>query len=80
MSMGRREFLRLGALAAASAANGLSCIEIARAAPIEVPTVDELAIRVLGGLELRSVLSSGRSERSKDLSATASPRLPAFAA
>ena len=35
------------ARAAASAAGGFSCIEIASAAPIEVPTVDRLAIRVL---------------------------------
>jgi len=48
MRMGRREFLKTSAaLAAASAANGLSCIEISSAAPIEVPTVDKLAIRVL---------------------------------
>ena len=47
MRMGRREFLKTSAaLAAASAAN-LSCIEIASAAPIEVLTVDKLAIRVL---------------------------------
>jgi len=48
MSIGRREFLKTSAaLAAASAAGGFSCIEIAGAAPIEVPTVDRLAIRVL---------------------------------
>lgn len=48
MTIGRREFLKTSAaFAAASAASGLSCIEIAGAAPIEVPTVDKLAIRVL---------------------------------
>jgi 7,8-dihydropterin-6-yl-methyl-4-(beta-D-ribofuranosyl)aminobenzene 5'-phosphate synthase len=48
MSIGRRDFLKSSAaLAAASAAGGFSCIEIASAAPIDVPTVDRLAIRVL---------------------------------
>jgi 7,8-dihydropterin-6-yl-methyl-4-(beta-D-ribofuranosyl)aminobenzene 5'-phosphate synthase len=47
-NLGRRDFLKSSAaLAAASAAGGFSCIEIASAAPIEVPTVDRLAIRVL---------------------------------
>jgi 7,8-dihydropterin-6-yl-methyl-4-(beta-D-ribofuranosyl)aminobenzene 5'-phosphate synthase len=44
----RRDFLKTSAaMAAASAAGGFGCIEIARAAPIEIPTVDRLAIRVL---------------------------------
>lgn len=44
----RRDFLKSSAvLAAASAASGFSCVEFASAAPIEVPTVDRLAIRVL---------------------------------
>ena len=44
----RREFLKASAaFAAASAAGGLSCIEIASAAPIEVPTIDRLTMRVL---------------------------------
>jgi len=48
MSIGRREFLKSSAaLAAVSAASGFSCIENAAAAPIEVPTVDGLGIRVL---------------------------------
>ena len=48
MSIGRREFLKSSAaLAAVSAAGGFSCIEIAAAAPIEVPTIDGLSIRVL---------------------------------
>jgi 7,8-dihydropterin-6-yl-methyl-4-(beta-D-ribofuranosyl)aminobenzene 5'-phosphate synthase len=48
MSIDRRDFLKsTAALAAASAASGFSCVEIASAAPIEVPTVDKLAIRVL---------------------------------
>ena len=47
MSIGRREFLKSSAaLAAVSAAGGFSCIEIAAAAPIEVPTIDGLSIRV----------------------------------
>src|SRR5215207_9315107 len=45
--VGRREFLKTSAAFAASAASGFSCLEIASAAPIEVPTVDRLAIRVL---------------------------------
>jgi 7,8-dihydropterin-6-yl-methyl-4-(beta-D-ribofuranosyl)aminobenzene 5'-phosphate synthase len=48
MSIGRRDFLKTSAaLAAASAASGFSCVEIASAAPIDVPMVDKLAIRVL---------------------------------
>jgi nitrous oxide reductase len=38
MNIARREFLKTSAaFAAASAAGGFSCIEIASAAPIEVP-------------------------------------------
>src|ERR1041384_3145293 len=46
--LARRDFLK-GSLAAAGAAatGSFSCIEIASAAPIEVPTVDKLSIRVL---------------------------------
>jgi len=43
----RRDFLKTTAALAASAAGGFSCVEFAGAAPIEVPTVDKLAIRVL---------------------------------
>src|SRR6187397_3625739 len=44
----RREFLKASAaLAGAAAASGFSCVEIASAAPIDVPTVDKLTIRVL---------------------------------
>jgi 7,8-dihydropterin-6-yl-methyl-4-(beta-D-ribofuranosyl)aminobenzene 5'-phosphate synthase len=44
----RREFLKASAtIAAASAAGGFSCIEIAGAAPISPPVVDRLHIRVL---------------------------------
>jgi 7,8-dihydropterin-6-yl-methyl-4-(beta-D-ribofuranosyl)aminobenzene 5'-phosphate synthase len=44
----RREFLKASAaLAAASAAGGFSCIEIASAAPISPPVVDRLNVRVL---------------------------------
>src|SRR5262245_14710865 len=44
----RREFLKASAaFAAASAAGGLRCVEIASAAPIEVPTIDRLTMRVL---------------------------------
>src|SRR5262245_4398438 len=48
MSLQRREFLKASAaIAAASAAGGFGCVEIASAAPIQVPTVDQLRIRVL---------------------------------
>jgi len=44
----RRDFLKASAaFAAASAAGGFGCIEIASAAPIEAPVVDRLAVRVL---------------------------------
>jgi 7,8-dihydropterin-6-yl-methyl-4-(beta-D-ribofuranosyl)aminobenzene 5'-phosphate synthase len=44
----RRDFLKASAaFAAASAAGGFGCVEIASAAPIEAPAVDQLAIRVL---------------------------------
>ena len=45
--LGRRNFLKATAALAASAAAGFSCIEIASAAPIAVPTIDKLALRVL---------------------------------
>jgi len=44
----RRDFLSgSAALAGGAAAGGFSCIEFASAAPIEVPMVDKLSIRVL---------------------------------
>ena len=44
----RRDFLKASAaIAAASAAGGFSCVEIAKAAPIQPATVDQLAVRVL---------------------------------
>ena len=44
----RREFLKASAaIAAASAAGGFSCVEIASAAPISPPVVDRLSVRVL---------------------------------
>src|SRR5213593_888799 len=44
----RRDFLKASAaLAGAAAAGGFSCVEIASAAPIQVPTVDKLTMRVL---------------------------------
>src|ERR1700682_1466189 len=47
-NLGRRDFLKSSAaLAAAEAAGRFSCIKIASAQPIQVPTVDKLAIRVL---------------------------------
>lgn len=43
----RRGFLKGTAALAASAATGFACVEIASAAPITVPTVDRLDMRVL---------------------------------
>jgi 7,8-dihydropterin-6-yl-methyl-4-(beta-D-ribofuranosyl)aminobenzene 5'-phosphate synthase len=46
--LARRDFLKASAaIAGAAAANAFSCVEIASAAPIEVPSVDKLSIRVL---------------------------------
>src|SRR3954462_1320344 len=47
MGIARREFLKSTAAFAAASAGTFSCVEIAKAAPIEVPTVDKLTIRVL---------------------------------
>jgi 7,8-dihydropterin-6-yl-methyl-4-(beta-D-ribofuranosyl)aminobenzene 5'-phosphate synthase len=47
-SLKRREFLKASAaFAAASATAGFSCVEIASAQPINVPTIDRLTMRVL---------------------------------
>src|SRR3954453_3817650 len=43
----RRDFLKASVALAGAAAGGFSCIEIASAAPIEVPTIDKLSMRVL---------------------------------
>lgn len=44
----RRDVLKASvAFAAAAAAGGFACVEVAGAAPIEVPTVDKLSVRVL---------------------------------
>ena len=43
----RRDFLKASAALAGAAAAGFSCVEIALAAPIEVPTIDKLSMRVL---------------------------------
>jgi 7,8-dihydropterin-6-yl-methyl-4-(beta-D-ribofuranosyl)aminobenzene 5'-phosphate synthase len=45
--MKRRDFLKGTAAIAGAAAAGFSCVEIASAAPIEVPTIDKLGMRVL---------------------------------
>ena len=44
-------------------ANAFSCVEIASAAPIEVPTVDKLSIRVLVDSQLRPVLPAASRRR-----------------
>src|SRR5271156_4790977 len=43
----RRDALKLSAGAALAAAGTFSCVELASAAPIEVPTIDKLSVRVL---------------------------------
>ena len=45
--LARRGFLKATAAMAAGAAAGFSCVEIASAAPITVPTIDKLTMRVL---------------------------------
>src|SRR5690242_16676175 len=48
MAIKRRDFLKASAaFAAASAAGGFSCVELASAAPIQPPAVDRLSVRVL---------------------------------
>jgi 7,8-dihydropterin-6-yl-methyl-4-(beta-D-ribofuranosyl)aminobenzene 5'-phosphate synthase len=43
----RRDFLKASAALAGAAAGGFACIELAKAAPIHVPTVDKVSARVL---------------------------------
>lgn len=43
----RRDALKMSAGAALATAGGFSCVELARATPIEVPTIDRLNVRVL---------------------------------
>ncbi len=45
--MSRRDFLKGTVAIAGAAAAGFTCVEIASAAPIEVPTIDKLGMRVL---------------------------------
>ena len=47
-NLNRRDALKMSAgFATAAAAGGFSCIELAKAGPIEVPTIDKLSVRVL---------------------------------
>jgi 7,8-dihydropterin-6-yl-methyl-4-(beta-D-ribofuranosyl)aminobenzene 5'-phosphate synthase len=64
--MRRREFLAgSAALAGAAMGGGFTCVEVASAAPIEVPVIDKLSIRVLvdsmHNLFLRSATVNGVS-------------------
>ena len=43
----RRDALKMSAGFAAAAAGGFSCIELAKAGPIQVPVIDRLSVRVL---------------------------------
>jgi 7,8-dihydropterin-6-yl-methyl-4-(beta-D-ribofuranosyl)aminobenzene 5'-phosphate synthase len=70
----RRDFLKASAaMAAASAACGFTCVEFASAAPIEVPVVDKLSIKVLvdstHNLFLRSGTVNGVSVQPTPISA-----------
>ena len=47
MKFSRRDALKLSAGMALAASSGFSCIEVAKAGPIEVPTIDKLSVRVL---------------------------------
>ena len=47
-SFNRRDALKVSAsFALAAAAGGFSCVEMAKAGPIDVPTIDKLNVRVL---------------------------------
>src|SRR6202034_1594766 len=43
----RRDALKMSAGLAATAAGGFSCIELAKAGPIDVPVIDKLSVRVI---------------------------------
>ena len=43
----RRDALKMSAGLAAAAAGGFSCVELAKAGPIQIPTIDKLSVRVL---------------------------------
>jgi len=45
--MKRRDFLKATAAFAGAAAGGFSCVEFAKAAPIQAPVVDKLSVRVV---------------------------------
>jgi 7,8-dihydropterin-6-yl-methyl-4-(beta-D-ribofuranosyl)aminobenzene 5'-phosphate synthase len=65
-NVGRREFLRnASALAGAAAASGFMCVELAEAAPTQVPVVDKLSVQVLVDLShnifLRPTMFNGMS-------------------
>src|SRR6516165_5169338 len=47
MNFSRRDALKLSAGMALTAVGGFSCVEVAKAGPIEVPTIDKLSVRVL---------------------------------
>jgi 7,8-dihydropterin-6-yl-methyl-4-(beta-D-ribofuranosyl)aminobenzene 5'-phosphate synthase len=48
MNFSRRDALKLSAgMALTAATSGFSCVEVAKASPIEVPTIDKLSVRVL---------------------------------
>src|SRR5450432_2973689 len=43
----RRDFLKSSAALAAAMSGGFGCVELASAAPIQVPTIDKLSVNVL---------------------------------
>ena len=47
-NLNRRDALKMSAgFAAAAAAGGFACIDLAKAGPIQVPAIDKLSVRVL---------------------------------
>ena len=60
----RREFLAgSAALAGAAIGGGFTCVEVTSAAPIEVPVIEKLSIRVLVELHAQSFLAPGNCQR-----------------
>jgi 7,8-dihydropterin-6-yl-methyl-4-(beta-D-ribofuranosyl)aminobenzene 5'-phosphate synthase len=69
--MKRRDFLKASAAFAGATAGGFSCVEFAGAAPIEVPVVDKLNVRVVVDLTHNIFL---RPATFKGMTVTPAPR------
>ena len=76
-NLDRRDFLKASAAFAGIAATGaFSCVEIASAAPIQVPTVDKLSIKVLVDSSFDQFFRPPAGRRRVDHPAAAKRRLP----